>query len=708
MKCRSLLSIALLLTVVAAPVMALVPPLPPSRPGSRLPPTAEGRPPFKAGQILVRLTPGASETAFLGDTGLTVADRVEALRTLVLAVPEGQEAGVAEALSRRPDVAYAELNRMRYILRTPNDPGYASYQWHLPYIHAPEAWNTSTGSASITVAVLDTGADIDHPDLKNKLVPGYNTFTRATSLNATDDDEGHGTHVSGLVGADSNNGLFTTGVSWGAKVMPVKILDKTGAGDDAGIARGITYAADHGANILNMSFGAEGYTQTLFNAIVYAKNKGCQLVAAAGNEGATYNLKDYPAAFSQVMAVGASTDVDTRAYYSQMQEYVSVVAPGGSATSNTDSNTRHWILSLFPLNIDPSGVQWMAGTSQASPVVAGLAALLWGVKPDLTADDIQKTIEQSAVDIAPAGRDIFTGYGRVDALAAMNRLISNGDVTPPGVSITFPAPGAYLSGSVAIRGSVEDAALQSYQVEYGSGRTPTYWNSIGAVMAQSVHLGQLALWNTDAVPGGVYSLRVRATDTAGNTTDSSQATPLVVTVDHSPPVITLSQPTEGQTVSRGSSVVGTITDDALQNYRVELGVGAAPTDWTDVADGTTAAPLETILGSLNLNGQAAGPYAVRVTATDKAGNVSQTVVHIAYQPYGPGDVTHDGVVNIADAQHLLRMTIGLEAEDLDLGDVAPSPGDFSNGRSYGDGRITILDVVRLLRDVAGFEPNWPF
>jgi subtilisin family serine protease len=457
-------------------------------------------------------------------------------------------------------------------MKVPNDTYYSKYQWHLPQINAPQAWDISTGLPSVIIAIVDTGVDLNHPDLKGKVVQGFNAITGTSNAM---DDEGHGSHVSGLAAASSNNATGTTGVCWGAKIMPIKVLNSNGEGSDSDIAEGVTYAADHGAKVISMSLGSSGYSRALLDSINRAMTKGCLVVAAAGNEYQEGNPVDYPAGFTGVMAVGASGDDDQHAYYSQAQNYVSVVAPGGNAESPDEDPddpryTRHWIFSTFLTS--QGGYQWEVGTSQATPIVAGLAALLWSVRPDYTAKQIRAVIEKTAKDIDPAGKDKFTGYGRVDAGAAMSAITgAPTDTTPPAVSITFPANGSYLTGAVGIQGSVDDPALQSYQVQYGLGQKPASWTNIGTASTQSVQFGPLVNWDTDALTEGVYSLRVVATDQAGNTADSSTAATLSVTVDHTSPVITINQPTEGLTLTGVKTITGTVTDSAFNSYSVNSG-----------------------------------------------------------------------------------------------------------------------------------------
>jgi subtilisin family serine protease len=383
---------------------------------------------FTAGRLLVHLKPGVDSDAFLNDVGLKRLDRLPEIGVEVVEVPEGQEKEFAGLLNARNEVDYAEVDYVYHTFSIPNDPYFSKYQWNMSKINLPEAWNQTTGSQNVTVAVLDTGVDTRHPDLASKLVAGYNAVDGTSDVT---DDEGHGTHVSGLLGAIGNNGKGIAGVSWGSRIMPVKVLDADGSGSTVAIAHGIDWAADHGAKILNMSLGGPGASRSMGSAVNYAIRKGCLIVVAAGNEYEDGNPVEYPAAYPGVVAVAATNDSDGRASYSSVASYVSLAAPGGDPTSSRDNNDNHWILSTWPTYLDSeTGYEAVAGTSQATPIVSGLAALIWSLKPDYTADQVKEVIEKTAVDLGAPGKDNETGYGRVDANAAVAYVLAGSASTP--------------------------------------------------------------------------------------------------------------------------------------------------------------------------------------------------------------------------------------------------------------------------------------
>lgn len=218
-------------------------------------------PPFSPGHILVKLRPGAAQEEIAGSRTLS------RIGVLSLPVEAGRELETAESLSGQPHVEFAEPDYMVTTFDIPNDPLFAFYQWNLRLIHAGEAWDIEKGSPGITIAVLDTGVDFFHPDLSAKVLPGLNTLNPGSS---PQDDNGHGSHVAGIAAASSNNSAGIAGMSWGAKILPVKVLDSSGVGTVENLALGILWAADQGAQVMNVSSGSLGLSQTLKAAVDYA------------------------------------------------------------------------------------------------------------------------------------------------------------------------------------------------------------------------------------------------------------------------------------------------------------------------------------------------------------------------------------------------------------------------------------------------------
>lgn len=289
-----------------------------------------------------------------------------------------------------------------------NDPD-IKLQYGLQNINASKAWDISKGDEKVIVAVVDTGVDLDHPDLKDNLVKGYTTIKGTTSAN---DDNGHGTHVAGVVAAIADNGIGVTGMAPQCKVMPIKVLSGKGEGNDSDIAEGIIWAVDHGAKIINLSLGGAGAGKTLENAITYAYKSNTLVIAAMGNNGA--NVKNYPAAFKNVIAVGASDVKNKIAPFSNFGDWISVTAPGLKIYSTFPS----YKVELSKYNLGEAyGI--LSGTSMSTPFVAGLAGLIWSKNKNFTRADVRKKIEQNCNDIDQKGADQFSGTGLIDAYKSL-------------------------------------------------------------------------------------------------------------------------------------------------------------------------------------------------------------------------------------------------------------------------------------------------
>ncbi|CAM2830077.1 S8 family peptidase [Paenibacillus sediminis] len=280
----------------------------------------------------------------------------------------------------------------------PNDILFSPYQWNLPAIETNRGWNLSKGSDDVVVAVVDTGVDMNHPDLRGQFVKGYNVIEPDKQPM---DDVGHGTHVSGIISAVVNNGEGVAGMTWYNKIMPIKALDKSGSGTTYSVAQGIIWATDHGAKVINMSLGNYADAKFLHDAVKYAYDRDVVLVAATGND--STERPGYPAAYPEVFAVSATDSNMKLASYSNYGDYIDVTAPGTSIAS-TYPNNQYAALS---------------GTSMASPHVAALAALIRTRNPNLTNKEVMHLMRKSVIDLGTPGRDKYYGYGQVDVYKAL-------------------------------------------------------------------------------------------------------------------------------------------------------------------------------------------------------------------------------------------------------------------------------------------------
>jgi type VII secretion-associated serine protease mycosin len=298
----------------------------------------------------------------------------------------------------------------------PNDTLYSKYQWNLPQIETELGWKWNKGSQDMIVAVIDTGVQSDHPDLEGRLVPGINLVDDSQP---PEDDVGHGTHVAGIIAAQVNNHEGVAGMTWFTKIMPIKSLDSTGAGSTYAVAQGVIWAADHGADIINMSLGNYAEAQFLHEAIQYAHQKGVLIIAASGNDNT--DRPGYPAAYPEVLAVAATDPGGDRAAYSNYGEYIDVAAPGTS------------IASTYP------GSQYAAlsGTSMACPHVAALASLVRAANPKLTNEEVMDVLRKSAKDLGEKGKDIYYGYGQIDVRNALEMAVGTSDSRVPNLQSLF-------------------------------------------------------------------------------------------------------------------------------------------------------------------------------------------------------------------------------------------------------------------------------
>ncbi|MEB3283671.1 MAG: S8 family peptidase [Candidatus Sericytochromatia bacterium] len=312
--------------------------------------------------------------------------------------------GIWQLPARRPSVRSLSL-RIRNEA-PPDDPARA---WGQKKIGLEAVWPFVRGDRKVVVAVIDTGVDLNHPDLRGALVPGYSTFDEP----GPQDYQGHGTHVTGIIVGQNQGRPGVRGVAPGCRVMPVKVMGPRGReGRVENVVAGLLWAVDHGATIVNMSLGDEGTSALLRDAVRYAQEKDVLVVAASGNfeEGRhrSANTMNYPAAFPGVMAVGATSDDDQRADFSFYGHWMSIAAPGVE------------IYSSIPAQGNESGAyEYEQGTSMAAPFVSGVAALLRSRFPQWTARQVQQRLEKTAQDFGPSGFDEEYGHGRIDAQRAL-------------------------------------------------------------------------------------------------------------------------------------------------------------------------------------------------------------------------------------------------------------------------------------------------
>ena len=415
--------------------------------------------------------------------------------------PTANSNAVANAFRARVEVQFTEPDMyLPPVQITPNDPSYPS-QWHLPKIQAPTAWLTTKGSTVVKIAILDTGVDPTHGDLYARLVPGWNTYDNNSN---SSDVYGHGTKVAGTASASSNNGLGGAAVSWDTLIMPIRVTDSSGYALYSTIASALNWAADRGARVANISFDIIG-SSTVSSAAQYFQSKGGVVISSAGNSGALSTLAPSP----YITTVSATDPNDALYSWSTTGNRVTLSAPG-------------CVFTTFNGNTYGSA----CGTSFSSPVVAGVAALVLSLNPNLTPSQVTAILQSSADDLGAVGLDSQFGYGRVNAAKAVGIAFnppstSSGpgstpppapaDTQAPSIRILSPTGGTFVSGNVSVSFSATDnVAVTKVELLIN-----------GSVAGTSSSAPFTIKWNTVKVSKGTYVLQGRAYDAAGNSAISS-------------------------------------------------------------------------------------------------------------------------------------------------------------------------------------------
>jgi serine protease len=448
---------------------------------------------FILGEILVRFKPGVGKdkiNKINSKHGALVRYASPYSGTKRIAIPEGKTVPEMVNLYQAEDaVVYAKPNYICRASFVPGDP-YYSYQWHFPLINMPSAWDIQlSGDPEIVVAVLDTG--VAYEDYV-EFVPGPGrrtrsiTYAQAPDLAGTsfaagydfinndehpNDDNAHGTHVTGTIAQTTDNGYGVAGMAFGTSIMPVKVLGKDGIGTDLSLADGICYAADNGAAVISMSlsFGSgltPGQIPDVTEAVAYAYDKGVILVASSGNEGV--GVVSLPAAYPQVIAVGAVHSGDERASYSQYGDALEVVAPGGDDVDRDNNDFGDYVVQeTFPPEGDPTvfGIWGYTGTSMAAPHVSGLIALLLAQDSTRTQDEIREILHTTSVDLGASDWDVEYGYGRIDALAALQWTATLND--PPVANDQSVTTDEDTSVSITLTATDSNNDLLTYSIDSG-------------------------------------------------------------------------------------------------------------------------------------------------------------------------------------------------------------------------------------------------
>jgi len=559
-----------------------------------------------AGEILVQPRAGLSDAQLeriLRQSQGRAVGRINGINVRIVSVPPRAEDAVVRALSRNPHIKFAEKNHLLQLSEIPNDPRFAD-GWHLRTISAEGAWRQSKADG-LVVAVLDTGVEAGHPDLIDRLLRGHNSVDGSSDSSPI---HPHGTRVAGAVAAATNNATGIAAVAWGASILPVRVSNRTdGVASFSDIARGLTWAADNGARVANISYGVTP-SSTVSNAAQYMRNKGGVVVVAAGNSGSDLGYSNNP----YMISVSATTSSDGMASWSSFGDYVNLAAPGaGILTTNTGG-----------------GYTTASGTSFASPVAAGVAALVMSANSQLKPVDVEKILFESADDLGAAGWDKYYGWGRVNAERAVSRAVyaRSADTQAPVVNISSPSAGATVSGIVDVDVSASD--------NVGVSRVELYAN--GALVGSDITAPYQFAWDTARESEGTVRLRVEAYDAAGNRGTHS----VDVTVqrdgsdesgsgdaDTESPVARITSPADGAVVSGNTRLEASATDN-VSVVRMEIAVNGRVMCATDRGQ---------ISCNWNTRKESDGAYTITTTARDAAGNAGSASIRVTIGSGSSGD-----------------------------------------------------------------------
>ncbi len=569
-------------------------------------------PDFTPGELLVRLTPEASAdlanlksdsavALFFAEQDVTSykraipskrhlksrlstfhsnIDRAYLLRfSLLVDLPE-----LKTTFGNSDYIEAVSLNFLRPTLAdviVPNDPKYVE-QWSLPAMELPEAWRIEKGDKDVIIAIVDSGIDYNHDDLANKIwvnqdeipdneidddengyvddVYGWD-FTDAPNLQAEGDfidgdnepidESGHGTHVAGIAGAEPDNGIGIAGVAWNCSLMAVRAGLSLGGGSrmqDDDSAAAIVYAADNGADIINMSWGSQQQSFVIRDALEYAYARGVVLIGASGNSNESDSI--FPAAYRKVIAVASTNQFQQRFYRSNYGASVDIGAPGNGIISTQIDN----------------GYRILTGTSMAAAHVAGLAALMLSKRPALTHEEIRQILINTADRVSEDDSNVndpkFVGAGTVNAYRALlaSSALQARILSPE----THSGGSSSIANNIKFIGTAGGYKFKSWQLLYGNSSTPTTFLPINEPVSQQKSSETLFVWDTidfqDGIAEGVYTVRLEVTGRDGSQTHDQ----VVLTIDRSPAKIYSITAKETLYKNQSNTIISWATDDFTQ------------------------------------------------------------------------------------------------------------------------------------------------
>lgn len=409
---------------------------------------------YRPGHILVRFKTAPAQSALDKLTtafGARAVGKISEIRVTHLQVPPQAGLALLQHLRKRSDVEFAEFDSVVEAFEVPTDPYYSTpyptfkygtiSQWAPQAVSAPSAWDVSLGNQNVVIAIVDTGIDSSHPDLASKVVGEYSVVGKSAK-----DGFGHGTHVAGIAAAATNNDIGIAGMCPNCRILSIKVLDDRGSGYLSDVASGITYAAAHGARVINLSLGGSSVSQTMRAALAYAVANNALPVCAAGNSNSS--TAPEPAYWYDCLSVIATDQNGAKASFSNYGVVDDVAAPGVAILSTMPTYGVTLNSYGYLNNYDA-----LSGTSMATPAVAGIAGLVFSRNPALSPAQVRGIIEAAAGDGAGWSPDL--GFGIVNAAKAVSLAIHSDNVAPT-ANLISPAAGATVSGLVTVQADPAD------------------------------------------------------------------------------------------------------------------------------------------------------------------------------------------------------------------------------------------------------------
>jgi hypothetical protein len=584
-------------------------------------------------------------------------------------------------------------------------------------IDALEAFGYNQYESIPLIGIIDTGVDTEHEDLRDNLWvnPGEdlngNGVMDPDEINGIDDDHdgfvddfygwdfsgdstniqpvgdndptdlyGHGTHIAGIIAGVRNNGTGISGINTPCRIVAVKIFPNSYSSI---CSRGIIYAADMGCDLINMSWGTSFPSKTLEEALNYAVEKGVLPIAAAGNTGREEYF--YPASYPQVYAVGATNSKDEVTSFSAYGKHIQVVAPGEDILSLRADTSDMYAEDGFPNTHIVNEKYYLAdGTSMAAPMVTGVAAYILSSSPGITKERVKEIIDISADDILypyggdtlySPGKDIYSGFGRVNLYAALEFLSCNL------AKIDYPCENALISGDVAIIGTAAGDSFQNYILEYGEGYYPQVWQQLTSSDIP-VNKDTLAVWNTSGL-SGLYTLRLKVGD------ENQVTIHLVINMDT---YVMISSPLQNDTIRGYAEIYGYTLVPGFSHYELEYGCGEFPSTWIAVISSSRMV-ADGLLGKWVTGFLSAGTYMLRLSVKDGDGQVYTSETKVTVET-----ITSGGWFRNLSSCGSLSPVMGDVDGDKRNEIVIGVGGPLDWGKTGG---------IWVFNDLGELEPGWP-